>query len=80
VTSRGRPGGLTDLRGNPLDGDAGGSLTWPQVSGDGVAGGDFVTTFAVEASDTTPAVVSLSNVTNLLSAHLAGDFSEYRGW
>jgi hypothetical protein len=57
VTLRGGPGGITDLRGNALDGeDPGGTppLVWPEVSGDGSPGGDFVTSFSVSGPDTVP--------------------------
>ncbi len=62
VTFKGGPGGVTDLRGNALDGETGGRLVWPRVSGNGTPGGDFVTTFTVNAADTTPAAVSWSSV------------------
>ncbi len=51
--------GVKDLWGNSLDGETtGGKLAYPAVSGDGAAGGDFVTRIVVGLADTTPATVS----------------------
>jgi hypothetical protein len=58
VRLRGGTSGLQDLRGNRLDGETDGTLTWPELSGDGSPGGDFVTHFTVTAPDLTPAAVS----------------------
>lgn len=60
VTLKGGATGLKDMRGNRLDGETGTAmaLVWPRVSGDGTPGGDFVTTFTIDAPDTTAAVVT----------------------
>lgn len=50
--------GVTDLRGNPLDGETSGTLTWPSISGDGTAGGNFTTTFTITGADSTAATVT----------------------
>lgn len=50
--------GLTDLRGNPLDGETDTAFNWPDVSGNGAAGGDFELQFTVTQPDTTPAAVN----------------------
>ncbi len=52
--------GLTDLRGNALDGEVE-TFAFPKISGNAVPGGDFVATFSVTSTDATPA-----NVTRLL--------------
>ena len=53
--------GVTDLRGNLVDGEGDGTLNWPEVSGNGSAGGDFATRFQVNAPDTTPAKVTYAS-------------------
>lgn len=58
VTLRSGDEGITDLRGNRLDGETHGVLRWPRVSGDGAAGGDFTTHFRVAMEDNTPAAVT----------------------
>jgi hypothetical protein len=58
----GGAGGITDLRGNPLDGETDGVLNFPEVSGNGATGGDFLTTFSINAADTSPATVSSTSV------------------
>ncbi len=58
VTLKSGGEGVTDLQGNWLDGETQGVLTWPQVSGDDVAGGDFTTQFLVATQDDAPAVVT----------------------
>ncbi|MFV2068945.1 MAG: hypothetical protein ACC645_18420, partial [Pirellulales bacterium] len=45
-------GALEDLAGNDLDGETSGRLIPPDVSGDGVPGGDFVINFEVDAVST----------------------------
>lgn len=51
--------GVKDLWGNPLDGETtAGKLAFPAVSGNGIAGGNFVTQIVVGSADTTPATVS----------------------
>lgn len=55
------PSGITDLKGNPLDGETDGTLNWPEISGDGVPGGDFVTTFTITSADNTTASVTSSS-------------------
>jgi hypothetical protein len=57
ITLRGGAGGITDLRGNRLDGETDGVLNWPEVSGNGAAGGDFNTSFTITQADATPATV-----------------------
>ena len=58
LTMKSGDNGVKDLWGNPLDGEtAAGKLAFPSVSGDGVAGGDFVTKIVVGSADTTPATV-----------------------
>ncbi len=57
ITLRGGAGGITDLRGNRLDGETDGVPSWPEVSGNGTAGGDFTSTFTINQTDTTPAAV-----------------------
>jgi hypothetical protein len=47
--------GITDLRGNPLDGETTGSFAFPQVSGNGTAGGTFSYQFGVNAIDSSAA-------------------------
>ncbi|MEM9366814.1 MAG: FG-GAP-like repeat-containing protein, partial [Planctomycetota bacterium] len=49
--------GLTDLAGNLLDGETPAGFGFPNVSGDGNAGGVFSTSFSVNQSDPTPAAV-----------------------
>ncbi len=51
--------GLKDLWGNELDGETtGATLIWPDISGNGIAGGDFLTTFDVTSADTTAAALT----------------------
>lgn len=52
--------GIRDLYGNPLDGETDGTLSWPEISGDGKPGGDFETSFTVHDIDSTPAIVTAS--------------------
>lgn len=59
VTLQGGVGGFADLRGNRLDGETDGTLNWPEVSGNGTAGGNFVTGFTVNANDAAAANVWL---------------------
>ena len=58
VTLSGQANGITDLHGNLLDGESDGTLTLPEVSGNGLPGGDFLTTFTVSVRDTTAAQLS----------------------
>jgi len=53
--------GMTDLYGNPLDGETAGTLYWPDISGDGVPGGDFVTTFSIAGPDNSTAQLLSAN-------------------
>lgn len=55
VTIKGTASGVKDLHGNRLDGETDGSLNFPEVSGNGAVGGDFTTTFSINATDTTAA-------------------------
>ncbi|MCX5645312.1 MAG: Ig-like domain-containing protein [Phycisphaerae bacterium] len=50
-----RLSGLTDYSGDQLDGETDGRFEYPKVSGDGVPGGDFISTFTVDKIDTEPA-------------------------
>jgi hypothetical protein len=61
VTFKSGAAGIKDLRGNALDGETTGSLSWPNISGNGAAGGDFVTSFTISSPDNTAAAVSSSN-------------------
>ena len=58
ITFRGGAGGVADLYGNLIDGDTSGTLAWPAISGNGVAGGDFVTRFTVSGADNTTAAIN----------------------
>ena len=58
VTLKSNVSGIRDLAGNRLDGETDGSLHFPEISGNGVAGGDFVTSFLVSATDNSPATVN----------------------
>jgi hypothetical protein len=49
--------GITDLRGNALDGETTGSFAFPQVSGNGTAGGNFSYQFGVNLLDGTAAAI-----------------------
>jgi len=49
--------GITDFNGNRLDGETPANFQFPLVSGDGVAGGAFVSTFRVTSDNRVPAVV-----------------------
>jgi hypothetical protein len=60
VTLRGNTTGIKDLRGNRLDGETDGSFAWPELSGNGAVGGDFTSSFIINAVDATPAVVNWS--------------------
>jgi hypothetical protein len=51
--------GIRDFNGNVLDGEVDGAFAFPLVSGNGVAGGAFTSSFTVTATDTTPADVFL---------------------
>ncbi|MHB1035218.1 MAG: PA14 domain-containing protein [Pirellulales bacterium] len=73
VTFRSGAGGLADLHGNQLDGETDGTLNWPQVSGNGAAGGNFTTRFTVSGSDAVPASVSWSEYRR--TAYNWGQFS-----
>lgn len=68
-------GGVRDLKGNALDGETSGVLSFPSVSGDGQAGGDFVTRFTVSSVDTTP--VAISSVTYERHPNNRGMFELY---
>ncbi len=64
VTFNGGTTGIKDLRGNRLDGETTGSgntLAWPNISGDGAVGGNFVTTFTISGPDTVAAIVSFGS-------------------
>jgi hypothetical protein len=61
VTIRSGSTGVKDLRGNELDGETDGIMTFPEISGNGGAGGDFVTQFTITTADTTPAGISGSS-------------------
>ncbi len=52
VTLSGAANGIRDLRGNALDGEIASNFRFPTVSGNGTPGGDFVTTFTINANDT----------------------------
>ncbi len=54
-------GGVRDLRGNALDGETGGNLVWPAISGNGATGGNFVSTFTISGADSTPATITGSS-------------------
>lgn len=54
--------GLRDLRGNQLDGETDGSMMFPEVSGDGATGGNFVTNFEIWEMDQSPSTISSSAV------------------
>lgn len=58
ITLSSGAGGVTDCYGVPLDGETDGCFEFPEVSGDGAPGGDFVSSLTVSEPDTTPAVVS----------------------
>ena len=58
VTLNGGADGIADLRGNLLDGEIASGFQFPDVSGNGVNGGSYMTTFNVTASDTVPAVLT----------------------
>jgi hypothetical protein len=53
--------GIKDLQGNSLDGDTDGSLNWPEVSGNGTAGGTFNSRFTINQTDTFPAQLNFSD-------------------
>jgi len=61
VTLVSGPAGIRDLRGNQLDGETGGSLVWPAVSGNDSPGGNFVTTFTITGADASAASISSSS-------------------
>jgi autotransporter-associated beta strand protein len=73
VTLNGGASGIKDLRGNQLDGETDGTLSWPEVSGNGVAGGNFTSTFTISGADSTAA----SNFLTHYRAHPynRGDFT-----
>lgn len=58
LTINGSSSGVKDLWGNVLDGETSSVLAYPNVSGNGSAGGDFVTTFQIGSQDNSPAVVT----------------------
>lgn len=60
VTLAGGVNGITDLKGNLLDGETDGSFAFPEVSGNGTPGGNFSFSFSVTTNDTTVAAVSAS--------------------
>ncbi len=60
VTLIGTAGGIADLRGNLLDGETGGAFLFPQVSGNGVAGGTFSYQFGISSLDNSPATFTAS--------------------
>lgn len=47
ITLNGGVGGIRDLKGNLLDGETDGSFAFPEVSGNGTAGGNFVGSFTI---------------------------------
>ncbi|HQY89013.1 MAG TPA: Ig-like domain-containing protein, partial [Tepidisphaeraceae bacterium] len=53
--------GLRDLRGNQLDGETDGTMSFPEVSGNGSPGGNFVTSFDISGSDTSAAFITTQN-------------------
>lgn len=58
VTLVGTAGGITDLKGNLLDGETDGTFAFPEVSGNETAGGNFSFQVIIGSPDTTPATVS----------------------
>jgi hypothetical protein len=50
--------GVRDLKGRLLDGEIPSDFRFPRISGDGSQGGDFRTTFTINAQNTSPAQVS----------------------
>jgi hypothetical protein len=74
VTILSGPTGVKDLRGNWLDGETVGALVWPKISGNGVAGGNFVTRFTVDYQDSVPAALSQVTYDRLAGAN-SGVFS-----
>ncbi|MCA9212153.1 MAG: VCBS repeat-containing protein [Planctomycetales bacterium] len=58
---------VKDLRGNSLDGETDGSFEFPQISGNGVVGGDLQFNFRVSSSDSHPA--RLTNVESQPTAY-----------
>jgi hypothetical protein len=58
VTFRSGPDGIRNPLGTPLDGETQGMLLWPDVSGDEIPGGDFVTRFSVVAGTPPPTQVT----------------------
>ncbi|TWT93212.1 FG-GAP repeat protein [Stieleria varia] len=57
VTLNGDVGGITDLAGNLLDGEASSTFGFPQLSGDGATGGSFVMPFTISQLDNAPSQV-----------------------
>lgn len=64
VTLRGGATGIRDLKGNLLDGETDGSFDFPEVSGNGTAGGDFSFGFRVGTTDNSPGIVAASYLYN----------------
>lgn len=60
VTLAGGANGITDLKGNLLDGETDGTFAFPEVSGNGTPGGNFSLSFSVSTNDTTAATISAS--------------------
>jgi hypothetical protein len=63
VTLMGAAGGITDLKGNLLDGETDGSFAFPEVSGNRTPGGNFSFQFTVNATDATAAAVNSASYT-----------------
>lgn len=58
VRLNGDVGGIVDLHGNLLDGEVAPDFSFPAVSGDGTAGGDFQAQFTITTPDTQPAALT----------------------
>lgn len=64
--------GITDLNGNRIDGEIPAGFSFPEVSGNGVEGGAFVSTFTITSTDTNPTVAR--SVTYRRDAYQRGQF------
>ncbi len=60
VTLAGGANGITDLKGNLLDGETDGSFAFPEVSGNDAPGGTFTFNFSVSTNDATAATITAS--------------------
>ena len=59
LTLVGGAGGVTDLKGNLLDGETDGTFVFPEISGNNTPGGNFSFQFSVNLLDATPATATV---------------------